>query len=167
MRNDPYTLELLKAAGLSLDHLDSYIKDISDQMDVDRATWGLDLYEREAGIKIDHARGYAERRAGIKAKWRSSGNADVTLLQQVADSWKNGTVKVDFIDGHIDMTFIGEYGVPERLDGLKNALDEVKPAHLDIIYHFMYLLVKDIHGMDINTLQNTQINNFAFITKGV
>lgn len=166
MRNDPYLLELLKGAGLSLDALDNYIADIAAQMDVDRATWGLDLYEREAGIKIDYNRGYEERRAGIKAKWRSSGKADIYLLQQVADSWQNGTVKVGFVDGKIDITFSGEYGVPTRLDGLEKALDEVKPAHLDIAYHFMYLLVKNIHGMKINDLQNTKINAFAFATRG-
>lgn len=167
MRKDPYLLELFKGAGLSLDTLDGYIEDIAAQMDVDRATWGLDLYEREAGIKIDHDQGYAERRAGIKAKWRSSGKADIWLLQQVADSWQNGTIKVTFeSDGRIHLTFSGEYGIPERLDGLERAIDEVKPAHLDIAYHFMYLFVKNIHGMKISDLENLKINAFAFITGG-
>ena len=167
MRKDPYLMELLKGAGLSLDTLDAYIANIAAQMDVDRATWGLDLYEREAGIKIDHNRGYEERRAGIKARWRSSGKADIWLLQQVADSWENGTVKVDFKeDGKIHITFNGEYGVPTRLDGLEKALDEVKPAHLEIAYHFMYLLVKNVHGMKISDLQSTKINAFAFLRGG-
>lgn len=167
MRHDPYILEVFKSTGYSLDLLDQYIEDIAAQMDVDRATWGLDLYEREAGIAIDHNRGYAERRSGIKAKWRSSGKADIDLLQAVADSWKNGTIKVEFrTDGLIHLTFSGEYGVPERLDGLEKAIDEVKPAHLDIAYHFMYLLVKNVHGIKINELQNLKIGAFAFITGG-
>lgn len=166
MRKDPYILELLNGAGLSLDTLDECIEDIAAQMDIDRATWGIDLYEREAGIKIDYSRGYAERRAGVKAKWRSSGKADLWLLQAVADSWQNGAVKVTFVDGKIDITFNGIYGVPTQLDGLENALDEVKPAHLDIAYHFMYLLVKNVHGMQINELQSKKINQFAFITRG-
>ena len=166
MRKDPYLLELFKSAGLSLDTLDAYIEDITAQMDIDRATWGIDLYEREAGIKIDYSRGYAERRAGVKAKWRSSGKADLYLLQAVADSWQNGAVKVDFKDGRIDISFNGIYGVPEKLDWLESAIDEVKPAHLDIAYRFMYLLVKHVHGMQINELQTKQIKQFAFKTRG-
>lgn len=167
MRNDPYIVELFNSAGLSLDNLYDYIQDVSNQMDIDRATWALDVYEREAGIPINHDKGYDERRSAIKAKWRSSGKADVYLLQQVADSWKNGNVVVDFINNNVDVTFIGEFGIPERLDGLKNALDEVKPAHLDIVYHFMYVFVKTMQSLKIKELGQMKIHMFAFSSKGV
>ncbi|MDF2612771.1 MAG: hypothetical protein K0S71_557 [Clostridia bacterium] len=162
MRSDPYLLALLNGAGLSLDDMDAYIADIAAQLNVSTATWSLDIYEREAGIKTNKSRTYEERRAVIVARWRSSGKSDIHLIQQVADAWKNGRVNVEFrADGQIHVTFNSEKGVPSDLDSLDAAIDEVKPAHLGVIYHFLYLLIRDVHGMKINTLQGIKLNAFA------
>lgn len=160
-------MEVFRGVGFSLDQINAYLEDITNQLDVDNATWGLDLFERELGVRWND-KPLAERRAGIKAKWRSSGKSDLYLIQQVADSWKNGQVKVEFReDGKIHITFNGEFGVPENLTGLEEAIDEVKPAHLELAYHFMYLLIKDIHEVKtINEMQRLKINMFAFNTGG-
>lgn len=166
MRKDPYLIELFTGVGLSLDEYKAYLDDVALQFNVDTATWGLDVFEKELGV-IWRGKPIDDRRASIKAKWRSSGKSDIYLIQQVADAWKNGKVKVEFReDGKIHIIFVGEYGVPTNLEDLENAIDEVKPAHLPLFYHFAYLLIKDIHEvMTINQLQNTKINNFAFINR--
>ena len=41
-------------------------------------------------------------------------------------------------------------------------LDEVKPAHLAIVYTFRYLLIKDIHEvMTLSEVEATTLKKFA------
>ena len=84
------------------------------------------------------------------------------FLQAVADAWKNGEVEVEFLDGKIQIHFTGEFGIPNDLDGLKNAIENTKPAHLAVIYAFRYLLIKDIHNvLTIDEMQALKTNQFA------
>lgn len=53
--------------------LDDLIDNIEDQLFLETATWGLDFYEKELGINIDHSKSYFERRKLIKAKRKSPG----------------------------------------------------------------------------------------------
>ena len=101
----------------------------------------------------------------LQAKWRSAtGKCDVDLIQRVCDSWQNGEVDVDFVDGEIVLRFVGAYGVPDAdaLAALKTAVQEVIPAHLAVAYLYRYLLVREVHGMVISTLQTHTIDEFAF-----
>ena len=87
---------------------------------------------------------------------------DIALLQAVADSWRNGDIDVTFPDGKIHITFVGSYGVPNDLDTLISMLDEVKPAHLAIVYTFRYLLIKDIHEvLTLSEVEATTLKKFA------
>jgi hypothetical protein len=56
----------------------------------------------------------------------------------VADAWRNGVVDVGFDGSTITVTFVGELGIPEDLDGLKSALEMTIPAHLALRYEFRY-----------------------------
>ena len=59
-------------------------------------------------------------------------------IQAVADAWRNGVVDVGFDGSTITVTFVGELGIPEDLDGLKSALEMTIPAHLALRYEFRY-----------------------------
>ena len=84
------------------------------------------------------------------------------FLQAICDSWKNGEIDVFFINGRIQIKFVGKYGVPSDLNLLKIELNKSKPAHLAMDYLFRYLLIKNIHNvMTINELQNTSLDKFA------
>lgn len=161
--NDPYVNELFNAAGIELDKLQ------------DTATsWLLDLYfntcsaeqlkkyEMLAGINAKQTQTLADRRQNLIAKWRSEGKSTLQIIQDVANSWKNGECTVSFINGKITLTFNSSYGVPDDLGSLLSAIDDVKPAHLAISYILKYLLIENVVEFTVNELQEQEIYKFAF-----
>lgn len=135
--------------------------DVEMQFSLDTATWGLSIYEKELGIKTDLNKSYEDRRSVVKSKWRGKGKVDAKLIKIVADAWTNGDVEVTF-DGKINIKFNSIYGIPSNLDDLKNALEDIKPAHLRILYQFAYLLIKDINeSKTLVEMEQIPLNQFA------
>lgn len=164
-RKDAWVIALLSAiAGVdSAQRADA--DETAQQMFLDSMTWALAIEERIAGITPAAGATLEERRSVLQAKWRSAtGKCDVDLIQRVCDSWQNGEVDVDFVDGEIVLRFVGAYGVPDAdaLAALQSAVQEVIPAHLAVKYLYRYLLVREVHGMVIDTLQTHTIDEFAF-----
>ncbi|OLS02232.1 putative phage tail protein [Tissierella creatinophila] len=161
-RNSKVFQELMKAEELELDKIELDIEDLKKQLFIDTATWGLDLYEKELKIPIDLSKDLEERRGVIRSKWRGTGKVDKYLIKRVVDAYTNGNVDVSF-NGKIVIKFTGIYGIPTNLNDVYKSLEDVSPAHLDIIYEFMYLYIKDIHEvMTIEELENTTLDKFAF-----
>lgn len=103
------------------------------------------------------------RRSKIRAKFLACTHNDIILLQNVCDSWKNGEIQADFVNGKIQLQFIGEYGIPDALDSLLNSVNETKPAHLGVVVLFRYLLIEDIHEVKtLEEMESIELNNFAF-----
>lgn len=152
--------EIFNAQGNQFNALETDINDVRKQMDVNTATWGLDIYEKELGIKTDRSKPFDERRSVVKSKMRGSGKVDSLLLKVVADSYTNGDCVVSF-NGAIIITFNSQIGRPPNLNDLKNAIDDVKPAHLRVEYEFRYLSVSEVHHMSIGQLHNKELSNFA------
>ncbi|WP_242967936.1 putative phage tail protein [Tepidibacter mesophilus] len=153
--------DVLTPIDLEFKNKDIDIDDLEKQLSIDTATWGLVIYEEESNIKTDITKSYEERRSVIKSKTRGNGKVDAKLIKMVVDAWTNGNVEVGF-NGKLDIKFNSIYGIPSNLEDLRKALDDIKPAHLSIIYKFAYLLIKDIHNvMTLNDIQNTKLNKFA------
>ena len=164
-RKDAWVIALLSAIAGVDDAQRADADETAQQMFLDSMTWALAIEERIAGITPAAGASLEERRSVLQAKWRSAtGKCDVDLIQRVCDSWKNGEVDVDFVDGEIVLRFVGAYGVPDAdaLAALKDAVQEVIPAHLAVKYLYRYLLVREVHGMVIDTLQSHTISEFAF-----
>lgn len=152
---------IMTGEGAEFDTLRANIDDIKAQLSVDTATWGLDIYEKELGIKTDYSKSYADRRAVVKSKMRGSGKVDRTLIKLVADAYTNGDVVISF-DGHIIVKFTSVRGIPPNINDLQGVIEEIKPAHIAVRYEFSYLLIKDIDNvMTINELQNLTLDKFA------
>ena len=161
-RKDKWLNDLFNAAGIEMDRLEEYIDDLEAQYFIDTATWSLDTRERDTGLTANHGKSHEDRRAALIAKERASGKVDILLLQAVADAWRNGSIDVGFVDGKIYVQFVGEFGIPDDLESLQEALDNTKPAHLAIVYIFRYLLIKDIHEvLTIDQMQALPLNRFA------
>lgn len=153
--------EIMKAEEIELDKLDLDIEDLQKQFFIDTATWGLVIYEKDLEIKTNLNKPLEERRGVIKSKLRGTGKVDATLIKMVADAYTNGDVDVRF-DGNILVKFNSVLGIPSNLNDVENAISEISPAHLAIIYKFAYLLIKDIDKiMTITELNNTKLNKFA------
>ena len=164
-RKDAWVIALLSAIAGVDDAQRADADETAQQMFLDSMTWALVIEERIAGITPAAGASLEERRSVLQAKWRSAtGKCDVDLIQRVCDSWQNGEVDVDFVGGEIVLRFVGAYGVPDAdaLAALQSAVQEVIPAHLAVKYLYRYLLVREVHGMVIDTLQSHTISEFAF-----
>lgn len=122
----------------------------------------LEFYEWEVGITPLPTQSKEDRGAAVAAKWKSQGKVDIEMLQAVADSWKHGKVAVDFVENKIQITFVDQFGLPADRDGLERALDEVKPAHLPIIYYILYLMCSEVEAMTLSELEEHTLADFAF-----
>jgi hypothetical protein len=147
-REDPLINEISGSIGATLDDFDEKIQDFINQLDIDKATWALSVYEKELDIPTNINKPLDERRSIIKGKLRGSGKVGVSEIEIVAESWVNGDVEVTF-DNAINIKFISIFGVPANLDDLKARLSEIAPAHLKINYTFRFTLYNDIKSMNV------------------
>lgn len=161
LRKSVLVQEKFGAEEIEFGNREARLEDIRLQMSIDTATWGLVIYENELNIPTDLSKSYEDRRAVIKSKWRGSGKVDRTLIKSVADAFTNGACDVGF-DGSIVVKFNSFHGVPDNLDDVKNAIEEIKPCHLPVKYEYTYLLIRDIHEvMTIGEMDSTVMNKFA------
>lgn len=153
--------EILNAEQIEFDRLGLSIEDLKKQFFVDTATWGLVIYERDLGIETDLNKPLQERRAVTKSKERGAGKVDRALIKSVVDAYTNGGVDVGF-DGKIIVIFNDVKGIPPNLIDAQNAIEDISPAHLAIIYKFAYLLIKDIHeAVTLNEIEQMPLHKFA------
>ena len=144
-RKDEYVLNLIRGTNEILNNANVVIIRLSNlfhfnRLDIEGCSWWENL------LKISVTDSDIEnRRAKIRAKWLSNTHNDIVLLQNICESWKKGEVEVDFIEGKIKFEFKNDYGIPKDLDNLIHATEEVKPAHLSILWLYHYLLKKNIH----------------------
>lgn len=163
-KNDPYTKALLQPLNGQIQNIDDVIKIIKNNFFFNSLTEdGCKWYEKLLGLIVGSNQTIEDRRSSIQAKWLSNTHNDIVLIQKACDAWKNGEVEADFINGKLQITFIGEYGIPDDLDGLLRAVDVIKPAHIAYYLIFKYLLIKDIHEVKtIEEMENITLNSFAF-----
>lgn len=160
-RNSKIFQEIMKAEQIEFDRLAIDIEDLEKQLNIDTATWGLAIYERELGIKTNLNKPLEERRSVIKSKWRGTGKVDWALIKAVVDAYTNGGVEVGF-DGRIIITFNDVKGIPPNLEDAQRAIEDISPAHLAIIYEFAYLLIKEIHEVvTLNEMEQIPLHKFA------
>ena len=116
------------------------IDDLVNNLYVDTATWGLDYFEEELGLKTDKAKTYEERRERIKAKKRGNGTTTIKMIKDTALAFECGDIEVTemYEDYMFKLKFVSQKGVPKNLEDFKDAIDEIKPAHLAYILEFMF-----------------------------
>lgn len=161
LSTDESFIEIFDVDGQELDTIDSDTADIQAQFDLSTATWGLDYYEKELGIPTDYEKPLSYRASVIKSKWRGGGKLNATLIKTVCDAFTNGNTDVTY-DGTINVKFNSILGIPPNLSDLEAAVNQIKPAYLELVYLFSYLLVNEIDKtMTIDQLDATQLNLFA------
>lgn len=116
------------------------IKDVLNQLFVDTATWGLDSWEKYLGLKIDKSESYINRRARIKMILRGQGTTTKAMIKNVCESFVNG--KVCVIENNTNYSFVIKFidvkGIPGNIGYIKDAVDGIKPAHLNFSFEYLY-----------------------------
>jgi hypothetical protein len=146
IRKDKYVDNVMTPQGEDLESIALKIIELSNEYFFDTMSLeGIAVYERQMDFKTIGT--LEDRRQQIEARWKTAGKCSLELLQNIANSWRNGLVEIQFISGVIEVTFSSLVGVPSDLEGLKKAIGEAKPAHLGINYSFKYStwgMVKDL-----------------------
>lgn len=132
--------ELLKAFTGEINKNNYAIYDLENQLFIDTATWGLNIWEREFSIKTDISKSLPERREVIKAKMRGSGTCTIEMIKNTALAYTNAETEV--IEDNPNYTFIIKFinikGVPPDIDSFKNTIESIKPAHIDYKLEYRY-----------------------------
>ncbi|WP_234405668.1 putative phage tail protein [Paenibacillus sp. IHBB 10380] len=155
---------LTATEGMEFDGLYSDIERLLNESYPESSTIFLDRYERDLQIPIDPTKPANQRRSVIISKMRGSGKVSGSMLKNVAQAYDGGTVNVAVDVPHytIVITFIDSLGIPPNLDDLKQALEDIKPAHMKLEYKFRYLLIREIHNvLTLNQIQEIKLSNFA------
>ena len=139
LQNSSIFTEILRVKEKEYDKLDADIEDFNNQFFIDKATWGLDAWENELGIRTDYSKSLEDRRSNIKAKIRGTGKVGKELIKNVADSYTNGGVDVEFKDSTIFILFNDVRGRPPNIKDTQKAIEMIIPAHLGIDFKFRYM----------------------------
>ncbi|SHN73105.1 putative phage tail protein [Desulfitobacterium chlororespirans] len=137
---------VLDAFGHELEEFRDGIWDVVNQFFVNTATWGLEQWEKELGLSSYFGKPVAQRRSRIISKLRGVGTVTVKLIQKVAQSYDSGLVTVADHpeEGYFVIKFIDTKGIPPDWEDLKEAIEEIKPAHLEVMYEFTYLIYREL-----------------------
>jgi hypothetical protein len=145
MRKSKVYYEIFNSEDKQFLRIDTNIDDIRLQLSVDTATWGLEIYESELGIRTDTTKSLLERRSVIKSKMRGHGKVDSTLIKLVVDAFTQGSEEVSFT-GTIHIKFVSVRGVPDSINEIETSLNEIIPAHLGILFEYTYLTWDELDG---------------------
>lgn len=142
--------EILKAESKAYDKIDIDIEGLNNQLFVDTATWGLEIYEKELGLKTDINKDIKERRSQIKSKIRGIGNISAELIKTVIDSYVNGNVDIELdVEEGIKVIFNDVRGRPSDMNDVYNAIERIIPAHLAIMYEFLYTVCQELIDWEV------------------
>lgn len=116
----------------------------------------IDRWEKLLGIKTDISKELEFRKTNVLARIRGKGPTTIELIKNVSESYSNAEVDVieDNENYSFTVKFVGMKGIPTNLDDLKKAIDEIKPAHLNVEYSFTYNtweMIKHLTWNEANT----------------
>ncbi|NFG40022.1 DUF2313 domain-containing protein [Clostridium botulinum] len=139
-----------------------YLKDLINQAFIETATWGLIYWENEYGIETNLNSSYEERREIIKAKKKGSGTTTKEMIENVAETFSGGEVNIieDNKNYSFTIQFIGVKGIPKNMQGFKNMLEDIKPAHLSYSFKYTFTIWDFIKEKDLkwNSIENKSCN---------
>ena len=148
--NSDVIKSFMESNSIEVDTLKAYVEDLSKNLYIKTATWGLDLFEEELGLATDKSISYEERRERILAKKRGNGTTTKAMIKNTAEAFSGGEVEVieDFNDYSFVVKFVGIKGIPKNLTLFKNMIEEIKPAHLNYELAFTYTVWNMVMATD-------------------
>lgn len=147
-KNSAQVIELQSSFEHWTEFLNFARDDMFLQLNIDTATWGLELWEKYLGLEIDVSKSREFRRERIKAKIRGTGTVTKQMIENVAKSYSNGEVNVieDTAGYSFNVKFVGTKGIPENMADLKLTIEEIKPAHLAFTFEYTWMTWDEFDG---------------------
>lgn len=138
--DEEHVADLQQAFERQIELLCTGRDEVFSQARVSTATgWGLTLWEKAFGLAPAPEREDAWRRARILAKLRGSATTTREVIERMAAGVSTqGALVTEYPrQNRFEISFGGQIGIPENIEALALAIEEVKPAHL--AYAFVYL----------------------------
>lgn len=135
--------------GAEFDYVLALLLFIIDQLFAASASaWGLDFWENDLGLVSYAGKPDDQRRSRIISKLRGIGTVTIRLMKNVADSYVYGTIEVIEHPESYSFTikFVAPLGIPANIADLQEAIEEIKPAHLGVVYEYTYTVWGDVLG---------------------
>lgn len=158
--------EIMKAQEIEIDKLRLSIEDLEKQLFIDTATWGLAVYEKKLKLPIRPNKSLEERRSIIKAKMRGVGKVDLAMIKSIVEAYTRSIVDIIF-DGRIKIEISNERTITLNMQDMFNAIEEVKPAHLDYDVTLNYKQKSSEIYIGIVTLSGEEITVYPYSPKNV
>lgn len=135
-------MEAIQAAQADeYDNQETRNLDLQAQLSIATATWGLTYWEYPLGIPVVNSDTYAIRRSRILAVWRGmSSQFSSVLIRRICEAFSGGAVTVSVTPAtyQVKITFSGTAGIPPNMQDLKNTIDSIVHAHMEVLYEFIY-----------------------------
>lgn len=144
------TMKLLQALlSEEVNRLDDGLSDTIRECFMSTASRCLTRYEQILGLTVDVSKSDIFRRERISAKISGAGTTTKAMLIDTASRYSNGEVEVieDPANYVFTIKFVGTRGVPENMDNLKLTIEEIKPAHLAVVYEYTYAIWNEVSGL--------------------
>lgn len=180
----PETAYVYKSESYEIALFKYQMEDVKKQFRIQTATWGLAMWEERYGIVTDLTDSLENRRARVLAKKRGYGTTTKQRIKDIIKSWNGCNSEVyeqythkflnqythnelsnktyDELKGNdyeIKIVFTDTVGIPANMDDVKNAINEIIPAHLNVVYVFSYKSYDDLKIYTHNQLSLYTHNN--------
>lgn len=139
-----------QAIAEDLDLQEATNADVSAQLYIPTATWGLRYWEETLGITTILSDGYDIRRSRVLAQWRGIGNFSVDLIKAVCEAFINGEVRVliRVPEQEVVVLFVGKRGIPPNIEDLQAQVENIIHAHLGLSWKFTFLVWEELDNVD-------------------
>ena len=110
--------------------------DFLAQLNVDTATWGLDLWEFEYGIQTDASKSLDARRTALKAKMRGAATTTAAQIQRIVNAYTgNDSCEVTEYPRKylVGVSYTLDLDKQDRVEDCRKSLREALPAHLGLV----------------------------------
>ena len=110
--------------------------DFLAQLNVDTATWGLDLWEFEYGIQTDASKSLDARRTALKAKMRGAATTTAEQIRRIVNAYTgNDSCEVTEYPREylVGVSYTLDLDKQDRVEDCRKSLREALPAHLGLV----------------------------------
>lgn len=131
------------------DNLEASLSSAISECFIQTASALLTRYEQIFALEVNISKTDAFRRERIMAKISGAGTTTKKMIQDVSSRYSNGEVEVIEDNEHNRFTvkFVGTVGIPENMPDLRITIEEIKPAHLEVIYEYIYNVWDDLNQL--------------------
>ena len=136
LRKIPELMAVIQAEEPEAQAAYDAVVDFLAQLNVDTATWGLDLWEFEYGIQTDASKSLDARRTALKAKMRGAATTTAEQIRRIVNAYTgNDSCEVTEYPRKylVGVSYTLDLDKQDRVEDCRKSLREALPAHLGLV----------------------------------